>query len=826
MAYQPLEWKPVQAQGIGDPTTTLNMTQNAFKSSTTGFDELLKQMRQQEADQSKADQEAAQNAIAQRALGTRAEDLLSNLQNGTVLGSDANKAGSTFLTGLATSYAPSAMENAQKQGALVKSQRTASDAAVLESNPALAFNLLKAQQSGNQEEVLRSLEALKAVGFSNTGSASQYGETPDVFKNANAFTDAQRKQANELTLRNPEVASRIQQALGSGDASQIKQVEDFLVHSDMPRADALSTMQSLFNKGTAQMAEQQAFIDAADKQAVEPLVQAIKQRAIDMKDQAALLQQLRQTDQFKQLNPKRQAMVISSIGLVSPTEAANGQAIDYAGEGEKTPVSGTPFGAGKYTPAGWKDPRITPFNQTRDQFKQLKLATQADGFNSTAFGTYQINQPTWETWALTALGKDWESQPMSEVNQEKVAKLVWKNQVKGNADNLPKVWEGFKTKKVPQEQLNALAKLDADKPEDWAKISQAIIKNEHSAQTLAPTKNEQLVSTVNKAAEVVRDREIVAGENPDLYQYVKLRGSKTPVQDVAISVLKDPFFEKMKVEDIQSLIQDTQSRFSNLQPKAQPISADYAVYLLKSTMQPGSTFSWFNDTTNGSVNWSAFNDKVKNLDTTSTNVQKLVDFQGTTEKVAAATKRVTELQGRLANELANPSGVNQDTISALRKQLFSASDALSALNGSAQREVEQRKADLAEANLKNSAKPAEDKNAVISPAVVRTLTKKGTLTPAEEQLRKDASIAAYTLPPNDPRALSLKVLLNKKLTPDVADKLTKAIQDYDIQQRNLGGVYEPLSGVNPVVIPPVPKVIQPVKLSQTQERLNRILVPK
>lgn len=89
--------------------------------------------------------------------------------------------------------------------------------------------------------------------------------------------------------------------------------------------------------------------------------------------------------------------------------------------------------------------RAAGFNSVPDSVKTLgdaskfALAVNKAGVESSAMGTFQIVGRTLRNYAPKVLGKDWQSQPFTQANQEKIAQAIF-NDHKGSADALRKQW--------------------------------------------------------------------------------------------------------------------------------------------------------------------------------------------------------------------------------------------------------------------------------------------------------------------------------------------------------------------------------------------------
>lgn len=162
-------------------------------------------------------------------------------------------------------------------------------------------------------------------------------------------------------------------------------------------------------------------------------------------------------DSYGKLYGADQAMGISALlpeGVVDGTipaaiARANGQPVPYT-DAERS-AAGTRQGRPEDSVVGWVGSPAPvsqmPISDVIKYGREVLIPSNRGKYGnspdkgSSASGAFQITQETLQEFGRKALGKDWESQPFTYENQEKIAKEIFEASKHGN---LQKRWSGLK----------------------------------------------------------------------------------------------------------------------------------------------------------------------------------------------------------------------------------------------------------------------------------------------------------------------------------------------------------------------------------------------
>ena len=305
--------------------------------------------------------------------------------------------------------------------------------------------------------------------------------------------------------------NRINAALGQTrealSALPADQQLDMLGRLQGQGGQAINQAQNRFDLGVAQRND-------ADSQAAMGVMSQITRGAENPNDARLLAESY-----SKNLSPVAQARLQEMLARAYPGVYGNGvgaaSAPGTAGTRQGSPYDVTYQFAGTSTP-------IT-------QMSIGDVIKHQDGMKSnqgaSPVGAFQINQATLKDFAPKVLGSDWQSQPLSAENQDKIGKAIFEQRKNGN---LKDTWAALPN-----------AGVGAYKDMTWEEIKPIIAQAEVGANPLAMAQGNQAVSTLAQGMIGTRSMQDNTGSlNTDFLGTVT---DNTPVGEIANRLLEGDF---------------------------------------------------------------------------------------------------------------------------------------------------------------------------------------------------------------------------------------------------------------------------------------------
>lgn len=305
--------------------------------------------------------------------------------------------------------------------------------------------------------------------------------------------------------------NRINAALGQTrealSALPADQQLDMLARLQGQGGQAINQAQNRFDLGVAQR-------DDADSQAAMSVMSQITRGAENPNDARLLAEAY-----SKNLSPVAQARLQGLLANAYPGVYGNGvgaaSAPGTAGTRQGSPYDVTYQFAGTSTP-------IT-------QMSIGDVIKHQDGMKSnqgaSPVGAFQINQATLQDFAPKVLGSDWQSQPLSAENQDKIGKAIFEQRKNGN---LKDTWAALPN-----------AGVGAYKDMTWEEIKPIIAQAEVGANPLAMSQGNQAISTLAQGMIGTRSMQDNTGSlNTDFLGTVT---DNTPVGEIANRLLEGDF---------------------------------------------------------------------------------------------------------------------------------------------------------------------------------------------------------------------------------------------------------------------------------------------
>lgn len=305
--------------------------------------------------------------------------------------------------------------------------------------------------------------------------------------------------------------NRINAALGQTrealSALPADQQLDMLGRLQGQGGQAISQAQNRFDLGVAQRND-------ADSQAAIGVLSQITRGAENPNDARLLAEEY-----SKNLSPVAQARLQGLLASAYPGVYGNGvgaaSAPGTAGTRQGSPYDVTYQFAGTSTPITQMS--IGDVIKHQDGMKTNQGASPV--------GAFQINQATLKDFAPKVLGSDWQSQPLSAENQDKIGKAIFEQRKNGN---LKDTWAALPN-----------AGVGAYKDMTWEEIKPIIAQAEVGANPLAMVQDNQAVSTLAQGMIGTRSMQDNTGSlNTDFLGTVT---DNTPVGEIANRLLEGDF---------------------------------------------------------------------------------------------------------------------------------------------------------------------------------------------------------------------------------------------------------------------------------------------
>lgn len=336
-----------------------------------------------------------------------------------------------------------------------------------------------------------------------------------------------RLQNTDTALDNASPAIRLlSEAYQSGDQNRINaalsQTRDAL--SALPADQQLDMLSRLQGQGGQAINQAQNRFDLgvaqrndADNQAAQGVMALITRGAENPNDARILAEAY-----SKNLSPVAQARLQGLLATAYPGVYGNGvgatSAPGTAGTRQGSPYDVTYQFAGTSTPITQMS--IGDVIKHQDSMKTKQGASPV--------GAFQINQATLQDFAPKVLGPDWQSQPLSPENQDKIGKAIFESRKNGN---LKDTWAA-----LPNSTPGAYKDMT------WEDIKPVIAQAEVGADPLAMVQNNQgnqAVSTLATGMIGTRSMEDNAGSiTPD---YLPALNDTSTVGEVANKLLEGDF---------------------------------------------------------------------------------------------------------------------------------------------------------------------------------------------------------------------------------------------------------------------------------------------
>lgn len=305
--------------------------------------------------------------------------------------------------------------------------------------------------------------------------------------------------------------NRINAALGQTrealSALPADQQLDMLSRLQGQGGQAINQAQNRFDLGVAQRND-------ADSQAAMGVMSQITRGAENPNDARLLAEEY-----SKNLSPVAQARLQGLLASAYPGVYGNGvgaaSAPGTAGTRQGSPYDVTYQFAGTSTPITQMS--IGDVIKHQDGMKTNQGASPV--------GAFQINQATLQDFAPRVLGSDWQSQPLSAENQDKIGKAIFEQRKNGN---LKDTWAALPN-----------AGVGAYKDMTWEEIKPIIAQAEVGANPLAMAQGNQAVSTLAQGMIGTRSMQDNTGSlNTDFLGTVT---DNTPVGEIANRLLEGDF---------------------------------------------------------------------------------------------------------------------------------------------------------------------------------------------------------------------------------------------------------------------------------------------
>lgn len=333
-----------------------------------------------------------------------------------------------------------------------------------------------------------------------------------------------RLQDTNTALDNASPAIRLlSEAYQSGDQNRINaalsQTRDAL--SALPADQQLEMMSRLQGQGGQAINQAQNRFDLgvaqrndADSQAAQGVMAQITRGAENPNDARILAEAY-----SKNLSPVAQARLQGLLATAYPGVYGNGvgaaSAPGTAGTRQGSPYDVTYQFAGTSTPITQMS--IGDVVKHQDGMKANQGASPV--------GAFQINQATLKDFAPKVLGSDWQSQPLSAENQDKIGKAIFEQRKNGN---LKDTWAALPN-----------AGVGAYKDMTWEEIKPIIAQAEVGANPQALLQGNQAVSTLAQGMIGTRSMQDNTGSlNTDFLGTVT---DNTPVGEIANRLLEGDF---------------------------------------------------------------------------------------------------------------------------------------------------------------------------------------------------------------------------------------------------------------------------------------------
>lgn len=305
--------------------------------------------------------------------------------------------------------------------------------------------------------------------------------------------------------------NRINAALGQTrealSALPADQQLDMLSRLQGQGGQAINQAQNRFDLGVAQRND-------ADSQAAMGVMSQITRGAENPNDARLLAEEY-----SKNLSPVAQARLQGLLASAYPGVYGNG-----VGAASAPGTAGTRQGSSydvTYQFAGTSTP-ITQMS-IGDVIKHQDGMKTNQG--ASPVGAFQINQATLKDFAPKVLGSDWQSQPLSAENQDKIGKAIFEQRKNGN---LKDTWAALPN-----------AGVGAYKDMTWEEIKPIIAQAEVGANPLAMAQGNQAVSTLAQGMIGTRSMQDNTGSlNSDFLGTVT---DNTPVGEIANRLLEGDF---------------------------------------------------------------------------------------------------------------------------------------------------------------------------------------------------------------------------------------------------------------------------------------------
>lgn len=350
----------------------------------------------------------------------------------------------------------------------------------------------------------------EAQAGTNDFNAYRFGRLQDTNAAMDAASPAIRQLSEAYQTGDPKVInaalSSTRDALSALPADQ--QLE-MLGRLQGQGGQALNQQRTRFDTGVAMRND-------ADTQAAIGVMSQITRGAENPNDARLLAEAF-----SKQLSPTAQARLQSMLAQSYPGVYGNGAGASAPG------TAGTKQGSPYDTTYGFT-PTATPITQ----MSVGEVVQHQDGMKTnlgaSPVGAYQINQATLKDFAPKVLGSDWQNQPMSAENQEKLGKAIFEARKNGN---LKDTWAALPN-----------AAPGAYKDMTWEQVKPIIAQAEVGADPLAliqSAQGNQAVSTL--ASGMIGSRSMQDNRGSLNTDFLGSLNDNSPVTDVADKLLEGDF---------------------------------------------------------------------------------------------------------------------------------------------------------------------------------------------------------------------------------------------------------------------------------------------
>lgn len=354
---------------------------------------------------------------------------------------------------------------------------------------------------------------LNQEGQAGTNAFNQYrfGRLQDTDAAMDAASPAVRQLSLAYQSGDPKQIQAAQQqvgdALSSLPADEQLRMQGILQGQG---GQAINQQQSRFNLGTSMR-------DDADQQAAIGVMSQITRGAENPNDARILAEAY-----SKQLSPTAQARLQGMLAQAYPGVYGNGVGVPSA-----PGTAGTRQGSPYDTTFG--------FTATPTPITQMKIGDvikHQDGMKTnlgaSPVGAFQINQATLQDFAPKVLGADWQNQPLSAENQDKLGKAIFEARKNGN---LKDTWAALPN-----------ATPGAYKDMTWEQVKPVIAQAEVGADPLAmvtAAQGNQAVSTL--ASGMIGSRSMQDNRGSLNTDFLGSLNDDSPVGEVADKLLQGDF---------------------------------------------------------------------------------------------------------------------------------------------------------------------------------------------------------------------------------------------------------------------------------------------